>query len=114
MTKSSTTASNDVLLIDFVKDFSRAPSGRFRSDGKFSGEVFREDYLVPALESRKRLKIIFDGARNPGSSFLDEAFGGLTRLGNFQSSELHKRIEIISRRQSISKEIWDYIDNPLP
>lgn len=39
------------------KDFTDAPGPRFKSQGDFSGEAFREEFLVPkfkeALEKRK-------------------------------------------------------------
>lgn len=78
--------------IDIGKDFSRAPSGRFRTDGDFTGERFREDYLVKALSNHDLVEVILDGTRGYGSSFLEEAFGGLVRVNGFSRADTEKRV----------------------
>lgn len=74
------------MLIDLAKQFSAYPSGRVPADGSFYGEKFREEFLVPALDEIKDLgevsavlTVDIDGVRSFGSSFLEEAFGGLIR-----------------------------------
>lgn len=64
-----------------VREFSPAPSGRYRADGPASGEAFRDDLLVPALRDFDRVIIVLDGPRGYPSSFVDEAFAGLYRHG---------------------------------
>lgn len=65
-----------------VTDFTRFPAPRYKSLGPGSGEEFREDYLTPNIERYgKDLLISLDGAMGYGSSFLEEAFGGLVRKG---------------------------------
>ncbi|MCL1922029.1 MAG: STAS-like domain-containing protein [Kiritimatiellaeota bacterium] len=78
-------------------DFTTTPIGRFRKDSQYSGQVFREDYLVPALNDSTIEKVIVDlsGVEGYGSSFLEEAFGGLIRAG-FDYGALGKRLEIVS------------------
>ena len=66
-------------IINIATDFSRYPGGRLLTDGLYSGERFRKEYLLPVLKSGEHAKIKFDGARGYGSSFLEEAFGGLVR-----------------------------------
>lgn len=81
--------------ISIARDFSRNPAGRRRKDGKFSGEVFREDYLVPKLaKGAGQLRVILDGTDGYGSSFLEEAFGGLVRARRWSLSELQSRLII--------------------
>lgn len=96
--------------INVAKDFSRWPAGRYRSDGPYSGEVFRDDILVPALDKAEVVEVELDGARGYGSSFLEEAFGGLVRLGRFTSDQLLRRLRVVSNDDpSLSQEIQAYI-----
>lgn len=62
-----------------VADFTKYPGGRYRTDGKGSAEAFREDHLEPALRDGGRVAVDLDGVLGAGSSFLEEAFGGLVR-----------------------------------
>lgn len=74
-----------------ISDFSETPSGRYRSDGPCSGEVFREEVLIPALEKlaeKEILSIKIDGVEGYGSSFLEEAFGGVVRKKIKNTEEL--------------------------
>jgi hypothetical protein len=97
--------------IKVAEDFSRYPAGRYRTDGQWSGERFREEWLRPALSKGERVVIMLDGAEGYGSSFLEEAFGGLVREGHFTPEQLRERLEIKSVRQGYVMEIWDYIDS---
>nr|WP_278375066.1 STAS-like domain-containing protein [Brucella anthropi] len=96
------------MMIDLARDFSPYPAGRFSADGQYSGEAFREDKLVPALEkliaggSDEKLVINIDGVRAFGSSFLEEAFGGLLRLGLFSKEEVLRRIDVQSTKPNLS------------
>ena len=56
--------------------------------------------------------IELDGVRGYGSSFLEEAFGGLVREG-YKPSQLHSLLDIHSERSSLIAEIWDYVDRAL-
>lgn len=77
------------MTIDIAKRFSRHPAGRVASDGPDNGERFRDEVLVPALQQALdrdgNIKVIvdIDGCRSFGSSFLEEAFGGLARVPSF-------------------------------
>ncbi|WP_302141001.1 STAS-like domain-containing protein [Halomonas alkalicola] len=82
--------------INIGKDFSDHPIGRYREDGPESGQVFRDDYLIPKLESlgsNEKLEIILDdGVDGYGSSFLVEAFAGVVKVGYMHSDELLKKL----------------------
>lgn len=84
--------------LNIAKDFSFDPAGRFYTDGKGSGEEFREDYLKKSIESLKsgeKLKIIIDdGVEAYSSSFLVEGFAGMVKYGYITSQELLSVIEI--------------------
>lgn len=96
-------------VINIARDFSRYPAGRYISDGPYNGEAFRERFLVPALrESTGKVVIEFDGARGYGSSFLEEAFGGLVRAG-VSASDLFSRLDFRSSDSSLIEEIRTYI-----
>ena len=72
-----------MTTIKIATDFSDTPGARFRSDGPFSGEEFREDMLMPLFEDdadNREILIDLDGAEGYPSSFLEEAFGGLARM----------------------------------
>lgn len=101
-----------MIKINVAKDFTRWPAGRYRVDGPFSGEVFRDDLLLPALTEAETVEVDLDGTRGYGSSFLEEAFGGLVRLGRFTSEQLLKRLRIISNEDpSLTQEIQSYIQH---
>jgi hypothetical protein len=96
-------------VINIERDFSRYPAGRFKTDGPYSGERFREEVLIPALKGREGKVIVeFDGARGLGSSFLEEAFGGLIRSG-FSTAELRDRLDMRSKDKSLTEEVLSYI-----
>lgn len=98
------------MKINVLRQFSRYPAGRYISDGPFSGEAFREKFLIPALDSGESIEIEMDGARGYGSSFLEEAFGGLVRRGH-SAKEVLKKLKIISADPYLEKEIKEYIRN---
>jgi STAS-like domain of unknown function (DUF4325) len=73
-----------VLNLSIAEDFSRTPGPRFRSEGKFSGEQFRDEVLQKhfdqATSSGAKLHVDLDGGYGYAPSFLEEAFGGLARI----------------------------------
>jgi len=98
----------DETVINIARDFSRAPAGRYVSDGPNSGERFRTEFLVPALAREGDIVIELDGTRAYGSSFLEEAFGGLVRLG-YAAADLPRRIALRSADPSLVTEIRGYL-----
>ena len=95
-------------MISIARDFSRSPAGRHISDGPYSGERFRDQILVPALGQNTTVLVELDGTRGMGSSFLEEAFGGLLRKG-FRESELKRKLKLITRDPSLISEIQGYM-----
>ncbi len=73
-----------------VSDFTKYPDPRYKKLGKFSGEEFRNDILIPAIEKDNDIQVDLDGVTGYGSSFLDEAFAGLIRRG--QSADVALKI----------------------
>ncbi|HEY5036126.1 MAG TPA: STAS-like domain-containing protein [Chthoniobacterales bacterium] len=102
--------------IRIASAFSEVPLGRYPSDGEFSGERFREEFLKPALEEGGVI-VQIDGTEGYGSSFLEEAFGGLVRKGYYTPVQLHERLEIETADPGFevySSLIWKYIDDAGP
>ncbi|WP_122454162.1 STAS-like domain-containing protein [Pseudomonas viridiflava] len=93
-----------------AKDFTKMPCVRMRDDGKRSGQEFRDDILLPALRANKKVTVDLDGVLTLGSSFLEEAFGGLVREGYFTARELSSRLEIKFQVESYVKESWEYVN----
>jgi len=63
--------------ISLINDFSPVPGGRYRWQGEFSGEEFRDDFLSPPLNNGESIVVDLNGAVGLPSSFIDEAFGPL-------------------------------------
>lgn len=103
--------------ITIATDFSDTPLGRYPGDGDFNGETFREKLLAPALRSHPEgVMVVLDGVEGFGSSFLDEAFGGLVRncgLGKeCLKNQLH--FQASPENQLYVNLIWRYIDKAKP
>ncbi|MCP4501669.1 MAG: STAS-like domain-containing protein [Deltaproteobacteria bacterium] len=98
--------------ISIADDFSRYPVGRYLTDGPYSGERFRDEILVPALKLGQAV-VDFDGGRGYGSSFLEEAFGGLVRLKIFPDEDFQERLVLKSSNESLCAEVRSYIDDEL-
>ena len=99
----------------YVRDFTRTPGPRLREDGKYSGEEFREDYLLPryreAVENGSCLHVVLEKTKGYASSFLEEAFGGLIRNG-CNKKEVKKHLKIHSDdRPWYESEVFGYIDD---
>lgn len=86
-----------VKNISIAKDFSKVPAGRFYSDGPFSGQRFREEFLLPSLKNQEISKIIInlDGLCGVGSSFWDEAFVQLILKEKIPYQEITGKLEFI-------------------
>ena len=101
-----------IRKLSIARDFSKFPAGRYTEDGPESGQVFRETVLVPALENGGQVCVDLDGTEGYGSSFLEEAFGGLIRKHGFQRSDLGQRLTFVSAEDpSLVIEISQYLDD---
>lgn len=104
------------MIVNIATDFYPRPAGRYAADGDYTGESFREKILKPKLqeirkENGRHLIIDFTGVTMAGSSFLEEAFGGLVRKDDFDKHFLQKTLVIKSpRRPIIADRIKSYID----
>ena len=75
-----------VDIISVASAFSTSPGPRYRSEGKFSGQQFREEILEPlvehAIENNSTFLIDLDGVSGYGVGFLEEVFGGFIRYSD--------------------------------
>lgn len=98
------------MTVNIATEFSRFPGGRHETDGPYSGEGFLKQLLLPALEKDGQVKIILDGTMGYGSSFLEEAFGGLVRLKRWSLSDLTQKIQFVSQEDPyLIDEIYGYM-----
>ena len=99
-------------IIVNISDYTKTPGARFKSDGPFSGEEFREKILDPHFNdksAKEKIEIILDGVEGYPTSFLEEAFGGLAR--KYGKERCLERIEFVSEENPLLiKEIQYYIE----
>jgi len=95
-----------------VADFSVTPGPRLKVEGAFSGELFRETVLKPAFENAiqkgNKLTVNLDGTLGYGTSFLEEAFGGLAREKEVKSV-LNNLAIIATEEPYLVEDIKEYI-----
>lgn len=98
-------------MISIANDFSPFAAGRYTTDGPYSGQRFREEVLVPALRRGEDVVVDLDGTLGLGSSFLDEAFGGLIRAAGFRLADLRNKLRIHCRLKSYESRAWSYMED---
>jgi hypothetical protein len=98
--------------INIAKDFSLTPGARFRTDGPFSGQEFREEFLEKYFSDPsnvEEIQVILDGTEGYATSFLEEAFGGLSR--KYGKDICLKRLQFVSNEEiGLIDEIREYIE----
>ena len=102
------------IKIKVLTEFSRTPSTRKIKEGNISGELFRQTILLPkfkaAFTNGVKCIVDLDGTSGCGTSFLEEAFGGLIRIEKIPYNDIKKCLEIISNEEPIYKtEIEQYL-----
>lgn len=100
------------ITINIAKDYTTTPGGRYKKEGKYSGEDFRETVLLPkyieAIKNKDKLIVELDGCYGFAPSFLDEAFGGLSRKLN--NKHILDNIEIVCNDEpELIEKIAGYI-----
>ena len=96
------------------KDFSSTPGPRLKKQGSFSGELFREEKLLPAIKiainNDEILTLDLDGTEGYGPSFLEESIGGLIRVEGVKYKDLLSHIAFISNEEPyLIDEIKEYM-----
>jgi hypothetical protein len=88
-----------IIELHLAADFSRYLGGRYRADGPWSGQQFRDELLVRRFDEARaqaaKLVVVLDGLAAVPSSFMEEAFGGLLRVREDLSlSDVESTLEI--------------------
>lgn len=99
--------------ISIANNFNKFPAGRYLTDGPYSGEQFRTEYLVPLLNNKEisTLKVSLDGLGGVGSSFWDEAFGGLILKEKIPYDIIKQKLQLICEEDNaLSSLVWGYIE----
>lgn len=104
----------DKIIINISSDFSKTPGPRYKFEGDFSGEKFKEEILnekfEQAVKENKSIIINLDNTYGYGTSFLEEAFGGLSRI--YGKETVLKHIEFISKEEPyLIDDIKGYIND---
>ncbi|WP_276496692.1 STAS-like domain-containing protein [Pontibacter litorisediminis] len=104
------------MKISIAKDFTRTPGSRYKKEGEFSGELFREtilkDAVREAIKKNEKLTIILDGVAGYGTSFLEESFGGLIREDHIPYEDLIKTLIFVSKEEPyLENDIVEYIED---
>lgn len=98
------------MILKITKEFSETPGNRYITDGPFSGELFRDAFLIPKLNEcinkNETLLIDLDGGYGCPVGFLEEAFGGLIRKG-IRKEDIQNHLEYKSEEKP---EIIDEIN----
>lgn len=85
------------VIFSIARDFSPHPGPRFAKQGSHSGESLRRKLLDLLDRTTGYITVILDGTKGIGSSFLDEAFGGLVKYEKKEKDELLRRFRFESR-----------------
>lgn len=91
------------IKISILNDFSPTPGPRYISEGKFSGEEFRQKILFPkvseAINNGIPFEVDLDGTAGYGTSFLEESFGGLIRIHNLPYERIKELMTLTSKEE---------------
>jgi hypothetical protein len=98
-----------VVVVNIARQFTRFPSGRYKRNGSTSGEAFRERFLEEPLRRGDSVEVELDGTVGYGSSFLEEAFGGVVRSLKLPAEAALERISIKSSDAALRDEVLGYI-----
>ncbi|MFD2206606.1 STAS-like domain-containing protein [Kiloniella antarctica] len=111
----NTSKLSNSMQIKIAEDFSKAPAGRYESDGPANGTTFRKKILEPNLRNKDLtdLYINFDDTYSYGSSFLEEAFGGLIRESKIPFKDLEAKLHLEAEKPAYKRYCdlaWRYIN----
>lgn len=97
-----------------VADYTTSPGPRYKADGEFSGQWFRDKYAQRCVEdaifNHTKLVICLSGTAGYATSFLDEAFGRLPEILDLPLSIIEQWVEFICEEEpELVDEIHQYM-----
>lgn len=103
------------LILKIKNDFSATPGPRYIVEGEFSGELLRTTILIKivneAIQNKAKLLIDLDGTAGYGTSFLEEAFGGLIREDKISYAKLKETLDFKSNEEPyLIDDIREYME----
>lgn len=99
----------ETVRVNVAKQFTKLPGLRYIRLGIFSGEEFRQKFLIEPLRQGKAVTVELDGVRGYGSSFLEEAFGGTVRELDLDIEDALQRLKVETSVQSWQLDVDEYI-----
>ena len=101
------------MIYKISEKYTDKPGGRYKKDGMYSGEDFRETQLKKLIKQHrkngKKIVLDFDGGYGYGNSFLEESFGGLVRCG-YSENDIFSSFTFVSNEEpSLIEKIKSYI-----
>jgi STAS-like domain of unknown function (DUF4325) len=104
-----TMTTHEFVRVNVAKQFSKLPGARYIRLGPNSGELFRNKFLIEPLQQGKTVIVEMDGVRGYGSSFLEEAFGGVVRDLNLDVEDALRRLKVETSIDSWRLDVDEYI-----
>lgn len=98
-----------MITVNVAREFTRFPAGRYAKNGDTSGEAFRENFLLEPLRKGESVFVDLDGTVGYGSSFLEEAFGGIVRQLHIAPETLLAQLTFRSADPTLVDEVEQYI-----
>jgi len=100
------------MLVKLVEHFTDTPGGRYISDGPYSGELFRKQFMEPFFEEKKYLYtdliLYLDGAYGLPTGFISEVFDVL--VTKYSLEVVKNSIEILlSDNPTAKKQIQEIL-----
>lgn len=99
----------ETIRVNVAKQFTKLPGLRYIRLGRFSGEEFRQTFLIQPLRHGKTVIVELDGVRGYGSSFLEEAFGGTIRELDLEIEDALRRLKVETSVESWRLDVDEYI-----
>ncbi len=83
-----------------IADFTKYPGGRYKKYGPGSGEEYRKEHLLPALNKHDLVELDLSGVYAFSPSFVSEITDQVIRAGLLSHEEYCRRISFVSDKEN--------------